>query len=221
MAEYENKIKDLQVQVQLSDKRGKNTEAIIYSIRDAVIVIDEYDKLLMANEAAGRLFNFNFNHPQHLPIRKLIGQDHREFLDFIKHSKQSKGQATRQEMEFIKDGIPRKAEIIPTTRESPKEAPLITSTGKLSKKEKINLYLSITFSGTENFSISIFLTASKALKEEFLASLSNKILLLRLNKPETKTLPEAFFNITFILERKAFPLNIETKLTSFSYVSEK
>ncbi len=50
ITEYEKRIKDLQVQIQLSQRRGKNTEAIIYSIRDAVIVIDESDKLLMSNE---------------------------------------------------------------------------------------------------------------------------------------------------------------------------
>jgi len=55
-AEYEKQIKDLQIQIQLSLRREKNAEAIIYSIRDAVIVFDEYDRLLMANEAAGRLF---------------------------------------------------------------------------------------------------------------------------------------------------------------------
>ncbi len=106
IAEYEKQIKDLQVQIQLSQRRGNNTEAIIYSIRDAVIVIDESDRLLMANEAAGRLFNFDFNSSQHKPVSELIGHDQSEFVDFLSHSRQSKGQATRKELEFIKDGTP-------------------------------------------------------------------------------------------------------------------
>ena len=61
IGEYAKQVKDLQLQIQLSQKRTENTEAIIYSIRDAVIVVDEFDKLLMANEPAGRLFNFDFN----------------------------------------------------------------------------------------------------------------------------------------------------------------
>ncbi len=68
IAEYEKQIKDLQVQIQLSQRRGKNTEAIIYGIRDAVIVIDESDRLLMETEAAGRLFNLDFNKSQHKPV---------------------------------------------------------------------------------------------------------------------------------------------------------
>ena len=106
IAEYEKQIKDLQVQIQLSQRRGNNTEAIIYSIRDAVIVIDESDRLLMANEAASRLFNFDFNSSQHKPVSELIGHDQSKFVDFLSHSRQSKGQATRKELEFLKDETP-------------------------------------------------------------------------------------------------------------------
>ncbi len=105
-AEYEKKIKDLQVQVQLSNKRSKNTEAIIYSIRDAVIVIDESDKLLMTNEAAGQLFDFDYHNSQFKLINELIGTDQKEFVDFLSHSRQCKGKATRKEIEFSKDGTP-------------------------------------------------------------------------------------------------------------------
>jgi two-component system phosphate regulon sensor histidine kinase PhoR len=106
ITEYEKRIKDLQVQIQLSQRQGKNTEAIIYSIRDAVIVIDESDRLLMSNEAAGRLLHFDYNSSQFKPISELIGPDQGEFVDFLSHSRQSKGQATRKEIEFSKDGIP-------------------------------------------------------------------------------------------------------------------
>jgi len=103
-AEYDNQIKDFQIQIQLSQKREKNAEAIIYSIRDAVIVIDEYDRLLMANEAAGRLFNFDFKNSQHRHLAEFIGVEHREFADFLSHSRKSKSQATRREIEFIENG---------------------------------------------------------------------------------------------------------------------
>jgi two-component system phosphate regulon sensor histidine kinase PhoR len=106
MNEYEKRIKDLQVQIQLSQKRGKNTEAIIYSIRDAVVVIDESDKLLMTNEAAGQLFGFDHLNSQFKPINELIGTDHKEFVDFLSHCRQCKGKATRKEIEFSKNGMP-------------------------------------------------------------------------------------------------------------------
>lgn len=107
IANYEKQIKDLQIQIQLSQRRERNTEAIIYSIRDAVIVIDEFDKLLMANEAAGRLFGFDFRNSQHKPISMLICADQSEFTDFLSHSRQSKGQATRKEIEFLENGKPK------------------------------------------------------------------------------------------------------------------
>ncbi|TKJ35205.1 MAG: hypothetical protein CEE38_15360 [Planctomycetes bacterium B3_Pla] len=101
--EYEANIKDLQLQVQLSRKREQNTEAIIYSIRDAVIVVDELDRLLMANEAAGQLFNFDFRNSQRKNLNELIDADKSEFANFVSRSKQSKGRATRQEIEFTGD----------------------------------------------------------------------------------------------------------------------
>lgn len=104
IADYERQIKDLQIRTQLSHKREKNAEAIIYSIRDAVIVADEYDRLLMANEAAGKLFKFDHGSSQHRPLAELIGSDHGEFADFLSHSRKSKSQATRQEIDFVEDG---------------------------------------------------------------------------------------------------------------------
>jgi len=105
ITELEKQTKDLQIQIQLSQRREKNTEAIIYSIRDAVIVVDEFDRLLMANEAAGRLFNFDFKNSQHKPISELIGPAQSKVADILRHSRQSKGRATRQEIEIL-EGFP-------------------------------------------------------------------------------------------------------------------
>ena len=104
IAEYEKQIKDLHLQLQLAQNRGKNVEAIIYSIRDAVIVTDEYDRLLMANEAAGRLFGFDFRNSPRKTLDELIGADRSEFSDFLSHSRKSKGQATRREIKFQERG---------------------------------------------------------------------------------------------------------------------
>jgi len=107
ITELENQIKDLQIQIQLSQRREKNTEAIIYSIRDAVIVIDEFDKLLMANEAAGTLFGFDFRTSRHKLISELIDADRHKFVELLSHSRQTGGRATRQEIEFFQEGKPR------------------------------------------------------------------------------------------------------------------
>ena len=103
-AECERQIKDLRIQIQLSQRREKNTEAIIHSIRDAVIVVDEYDRLLVANEAAGRLFGFDFRNSQHRPLNDLISEDRSEFADLLSHSRKSGNRATRREIQLSEHG---------------------------------------------------------------------------------------------------------------------
>ena len=104
IAELEKQIKDLQIQIQLTRRQKRNIEAIIYSIRDAVIVVDESDGLLMANEAAGKLFNFDFRGSQHKPIAELIGADNNELVDFLRQSRRSKVRATRREIKIADSG---------------------------------------------------------------------------------------------------------------------
>lgn len=98
-------IRDLQIQIQLSKRQKRNIEEIIYSIRDAVIVVDQFDKLLMANEAAGKLFNFDYKNSRHKPISELICSDKTnagksEFVDFLTQSRQSKARATKREIKI-------------------------------------------------------------------------------------------------------------------------
>jgi len=100
--ELQKQIKDLQIQVQLSQRQKRNAEAIIYSIRDAVIVVDEFDRLLMANEAAAELFNFDFVNSQHKPIAELVDPANGEFVDFLRQSRQRKLRHTRREIDFSK-----------------------------------------------------------------------------------------------------------------------
>jgi two-component system phosphate regulon sensor histidine kinase PhoR len=100
-------VKDLQIQTQLSERQKRNTEAIIYSLRDAVIVVDEFDRLLMANEVAGRLFNIDFRSAWHKPIGELIDAGKSEFTDFMRRSRRSKVEAKRRELEFTDDSRPK------------------------------------------------------------------------------------------------------------------
>lgn len=107
--ELEKQIKDLQLKIQLLRRQKGNTDAIIYGIRDAVIVIDEFDKLLMANDAAGKLFNFNYKSSRHKPISELISSKktktgENEFVDFLCQSRQSKVRHTKREMDFSSEG---------------------------------------------------------------------------------------------------------------------
>jgi two-component system phosphate regulon sensor histidine kinase PhoR len=99
----QKQVKDLQIQIQLSQRQKGNIEAIIYSLHDAVIVVDEFDKLLMANKAAGKLFSFDFTNSRFKPVESLIAPDKRAFADFLRQSKQSRAGAIRREIEFLQD----------------------------------------------------------------------------------------------------------------------
>ena len=107
IGELEKQINDLQIQIRLTQRQKGHIEAIIYSIHDAVIVIDEFDRLLMANEAAGKLFHFDFKSTQHERIDRLISEGKLEFIDFLRHSRQSKAQPTRKEIEILEDVEPK------------------------------------------------------------------------------------------------------------------
>jgi two-component system phosphate regulon sensor histidine kinase PhoR len=100
-ASLEQQIRDLQVQVHLSARQKKHVEAVIYSIRDAVIVLDESGKLLMANEAAGKLFDFDHGNSQHKPLAELIDAANSAFIELVSRSGQTGGRAKRSQIEFL------------------------------------------------------------------------------------------------------------------------
>jgi PAS domain-containing protein len=72
---------DLNMQLQLLRQQNRNTEEIIYSIRDAVIVTDTAEKVLLANQAAGDMFGFDCKSDKLKPISELA--DNHEFVQLI------------------------------------------------------------------------------------------------------------------------------------------
>ena len=96
----EQKIKELQVQLQLSQRQRRNTEAIIYGIRDAVVVIDEFDKLLMANEAAEELFKFDFKSSQHKALVEVIDPEAERFCKCSASNQVKRCAAYKARIEF-------------------------------------------------------------------------------------------------------------------------
>jgi two-component system phosphate regulon sensor histidine kinase PhoR len=101
LSNLEAEKEDLQLQIHLSQRQKKNTEAIIYGIRDVVIVVDEYNKLIIANNAAERLFGFDFKKAVHKPIEELVDESKKEFIKFWKQSLASKVQGAKKEIEFL------------------------------------------------------------------------------------------------------------------------
>jgi len=95
--------RDLKLDVQLSERKKLNTEAIIYSIRDAVVVVDSNDRIAMANDAAGGLFSFDCKDVELRPIAELVDDSQKDFVDFLVSARKNKAKATRRELDFLSD----------------------------------------------------------------------------------------------------------------------
>jgi two-component system phosphate regulon sensor histidine kinase PhoR len=100
ISELQEQTKDLQIKLQLMKRQKRNSDAIIYSIRDVVVVTDEFDKLIIANKAAEELFEFDFKVSKFKPIGDLVKSGDNEFVDYIRQCRQSKVQGRKHEIEL-------------------------------------------------------------------------------------------------------------------------
>jgi len=95
-----SEVDQLNIQIMLSQRQRRNTEEIIYSIRDAVIVIDEGEQILLANDTLGELFDFD---PQ-AGKGKTVGQVIKcpEFTNILRQSKDSKTRHSKHDITISK-----------------------------------------------------------------------------------------------------------------------
>jgi len=99
LRQFSAEIDDLRIRARLSERQKRHTEAIIYSLRDAVVVVDEQDRLVMANEPAAALLGFKAD-ACGKPLAEVCDEKHREFIEFLHQSAQSGVEGTRREMMF-------------------------------------------------------------------------------------------------------------------------
>jgi two-component system phosphate regulon sensor histidine kinase PhoR len=97
-AQCSKETKDLRLAVQLLKRQKRNTEAIIYSISDAVIVTDANDRLLMANEPAGEFFGFDIKEIILKPLEELVAK--KELVKLIRNSRTTRMRHVRHELQF-------------------------------------------------------------------------------------------------------------------------
>lgn len=98
----EEQLTDLNLQIQLLQRQKQNAEAIIYSIRDTVIVTDAFDRLIMASASAQELFNFDANDAVGKPVDDLIPD--REFIRLIQNARRSNLFGVKHEVAFTTNG---------------------------------------------------------------------------------------------------------------------
>lgn len=101
--ELQKQVKELDIHIKLLSRQKDNIEDIIYSIHDAVIVADSYDRLNMANKAASRLFGFDIEDSKLASLSDIINDNNSRFVELIQQSRQSKIPHVKRELTFIQD----------------------------------------------------------------------------------------------------------------------
>ncbi len=99
--ELQSKLKELEIRSQLAEREKRHAEAILYSLRDAVIVVDGSGRLLMANEPAEKLFGLDAHDGRHKPVTDTVGRTHAEFVELLQQSGRNRTEATRRELQFV------------------------------------------------------------------------------------------------------------------------
>ncbi len=92
---------EMSLQYQLLRRQKHNIEAILHSIRDTVIVTDAFDRLVLANAAAEKLFGFKLQKDAMPAVDEIIGDQ--EFVRLVVKSRRSKTPHVRHEVTFEKD----------------------------------------------------------------------------------------------------------------------
>lgn len=90
--------KELDIQMRVAETERRNTEAIIFSISDAVLVIDSFGELVLANTAAERLFSFRFSEWRHRPIDRVVEDP--TLLTLLKDVRAIGDGANRRQVEY-------------------------------------------------------------------------------------------------------------------------
>jgi two-component system phosphate regulon sensor histidine kinase PhoR len=97
-----HQIQDLALQIQLLRKQKQNAQAIIFGIRDAVLVVDPSHCLVIANQAAEALFGFQFDSSQLRPASELVR--HPDLLALMDKSRQNRIPHVRRELTVERSG---------------------------------------------------------------------------------------------------------------------
>jgi two-component system, OmpR family, phosphate regulon sensor histidine kinase PhoR len=133
-----DQLQDLQVRSKLCERQKRHVEAILYSLRDAVLVVDGSDRLLMANEPAAKLFGFDAGGACHEPLAEVIGRTHGEFVELLRQSRHSQTEATKRELVFTQADRPHTFEaIVSCVQEDGKASGVVAVLHDVTKEKEV------------------------------------------------------------------------------------
>lgn len=104
MKALQNENQGVTWQLQLLSQQKNSVEAVLNSIHDAVIVTDNRDRIILANESAENIFGFKFDREVFQPAQKKISS--KELVAMISKSRTSRTAQVRHELTFEESGKP-------------------------------------------------------------------------------------------------------------------
>ncbi len=90
--------KEVDLQMRWAEAQHRHTEAIIFSISEAVLVIDIYGELVLANTAAERLFEFRSAECRHRPIERVLADS--SLIALMQEARAAAGSNPRRQVEY-------------------------------------------------------------------------------------------------------------------------
>lgn len=99
-----NQHRDLEIQHHVASAERRQIEAVLGVMSEAVVVTNAFDEIVLANQAAGRLFGFDPEVAHRIPIEQLIKD---ESLQGIVHETKSEGNFVEcRQLEHRLEGLP-------------------------------------------------------------------------------------------------------------------
>ena len=96
-AKLRNQLREQEIRHRVSEAERRQIEAVLHSLRDAVLVTDPFNEIVMANETAARLLGFDLAKAIHQPIDEVI-RDQR-LCRLVTDAKETANIAERQHVE--------------------------------------------------------------------------------------------------------------------------
>jgi PAS domain S-box-containing protein len=110
-----NQLREIEIRHRVSEAERRQFKAVLHALRDAVLVTDAFNEVVMANDAAAGILGFALDGATHKPVDQLITDEHLVQLIADMRENGNPNERRRVELELTggegEDGKPRVFEI--------------------------------------------------------------------------------------------------------------
>ncbi|MCZ6543308.1 MAG: ATP-binding protein [Planctomycetota bacterium] len=92
-----NELREVEIRRRVSEAEQRQVEAVLHALRDGVLVTNAFNDIVVANEAAGRIFGFDHTQALHQPLEQFVDDD--RLCQLIKDTSETANFADRRHVE--------------------------------------------------------------------------------------------------------------------------